>query len=181
MSAVKTAINSGDPSGLRQALAIDPASANTLVVWGERNHLQTHPLHYICDKAFDNTIAYSVALALAEVLIEAGANVNDQAPNRETPLLGAASLNAEDIGIRLLEAGANPNAIGIGGETALHWAAHQGLYRLVERLLAAGADTTIKDKRYDGTPLDWAHHGRATPSIGGTSGHTEAIALLQKR
>lgn len=180
MSAVKTAIDSGDPSGLREALVTDPASANALIVWGDRNHLQTHPLHYICDKAFDNTIVYPVALALAEVLIEAGANVNDHAPNRETPLLGAASLNAEDIGIRLLEAGANPNAIGIGGETALHWAAHQGLYRLLERLLAAGADTRIKDKRFDGTPLDWAKHGQATPSIGGTSGHNEVIALLRQ-
>ena len=181
MTDVKTAIDGGDPSALRETLTANPASANTLVLWGERDHLRTHPLHYVCDKAFDSTITYPLALALVEVLLQAGADCNDQASNRETPLLGAASLNAEDVGIRLLDAGANPNAIGISGETALHWAAHQGLYRLVDRLLKAGADINIKDKRYDGTPLLWAEHGRDNPSIGGKSGHDKVIALLQRQ
>lgn len=49
---------------------------------------------------------------------------------RETALIGAASLGAEDVGLRLLDAGAQPELLGIFGETALHWAA---------MLVAAGA------------------------------------------
>src|SRR6188768_3103044 len=72
MSDVKAAIDGGDPSALRETLTANPASANTLVVWGERDHLRTHPLHYVCDKAFDSTITYPIALALVEVLLQAG-------------------------------------------------------------------------------------------------------------
>jgi ankyrin repeat protein len=176
---IKSAIDTGDHRALGRALAEDKARADTLIVWGKRDELRTHPLHYVCDKLFDATLDAETALALVEILLEAGANVNGDASNRETPLIGAASLNAEEIGILLLHAGASPNSIGSGGETALHWAAHQGLHRLVARLLAAGADVNLKDKRFNGTPLDWAEHGKATPAVGGTKGHDEVIALLR--
>lgn len=179
-SAVKITIDTGNLSALRQALAEHPTGADTPIAWGERDKNRTHPLHYVSDKVFTGALTISTALALVEVLLEAGANVNGNPSDNETPLLGAASLNAEDIGIRLLEAGANPNATGTGGETALHWAAHQGLHRLVARLLEAGADITIKDKRYNATPLEWAEHGRDNPSIGGSSGHDKVIALLAR-
>jgi ankyrin repeat protein len=46
---------------------------------------------------------------VAEALIEAGADLNFQKDGKgDTPLIGAASLGAEDVGIRLLDAGANP-------------------------------------------------------------------------
>ena len=64
---------------------------------------------------------------MADALIEAGADLNFQKDGKgDTPLIGAASLGAEDVGIRLLDAGANPLLRGLFGETALHWAAMLG-------------------------------------------------------
>lgn len=42
--------------------------------------------------------------------------------------------------------------------TALHTAAGQGHRAVVELLLASGADPSIKDARYQSTPLGWATH-----------------------
>ena len=50
-------------------------------------------------------------------------------------------------------------------ETALHAAVANGDAQLVVQLLAWGADPTIRDTRFDATPLGWARHG----------GHTELI------
>jgi hypothetical protein len=43
-------------------------------------------------------------------------------------------------------------------ETALHRAAGNGDVDLTRALLALGADPALRDKRFDGTPLDWARH-----------------------
>lgn len=43
-------------------------------------------------------------------------------------------------------------------ETALHHSAGTGNVDLTRRLLALGADPTIRDRRFDATPLDWANH-----------------------
>lgn len=43
-------------------------------------------------------------------------------------------------------------------ETALHVAAGDGAVALVRELLALGADPTVRDARFDATPLDWARH-----------------------
>ena len=53
-------------------------------------------------------------------------------------------------------------------ETALHAAVSNGDADLVLQLLAAGADPTIRDSRFDATPLGWARHG----------GHIELIEVL---
>ena len=75
----------------------------------------------------------------------------------ETPLIGAASLGAEEVGLRLLEAGANPEVRGLFGETGLHWAALLGEDRLAERLIE-GADLNLKAEKYKSSPFD----GRST-------------------
>ena len=53
-------------------------------------------------------------------------------------------------------------------ETALHAAVSNGDRELVDLLLGAGADPTIRDTRFDATPLGWAQHG----------GHAELIEVL---
>ena len=53
-------------------------------------------------------------------------------------------------------------------ETALHAAVSNADAELVLQLLAAGADPTIRDSRFDATPLGWARHG----------GHTDLIEVL---
>lgn len=44
-------------------------------------------------------------------------------------------------------------------ETALHVAASNGNLELARLLLENGADPTIRDKRFDATPREWAEHG----------------------
>lgn len=43
-------------------------------------------------------------------------------------------------------------------QTPLHTAVECGDIRLVRQLLDLGADLNLRDHRFDGTPLDWAHH-----------------------
>ncbi|GAA4460048.1 ankyrin repeat domain-containing protein [Phytohabitans houttuyneae] len=43
-------------------------------------------------------------------------------------------------------------------ETALHQSAVHGNVELTRRLLALGADPSLRDRRFDATPLDWARH-----------------------
>ena len=112
---------------------------------------------------FNGTLEKGKELPLVEALIEAGADLNFQREREDgkkgdTPLIGAASLGAEDVGIRLLDAGAKPDLRGLFGETALHWAALLGEDRLVARLIE-GSDLNLKDEKYKSPPLGWAIHG----------------------
>jgi ankyrin repeat protein len=132
--------------------------------------------------------------ALAEVLLDAGANPNDgeslyhstEHPDLECVRLllkrGASipganalkhMLDREDIaGVRLLlSAGADPNEVNDHGETALHWAVWRGRStEIVTRLLDHGA--AIDAKRKD---------GRTAYALAAQSGQSEIAALLAAR
>ena len=141
---VKTAIETGDAQALRQLLADVPARADELIRWGKDCHIATHPLHYISDMLFENTLQKGKELPLLEVLIQAGANLDFQRNGEgDTPLIGAASLGAEEVGLRLLSAGAKPGLRGLFGETALHWAALLGEDRLAGRLIGMRLSTSL--------------------------------------
>jgi ankyrin repeat protein len=65
----------------------------------------------------------------------------------------------------LLDHGFDVNALGRSDipsdqpwESALHVAASRGDRPLAELLLARGADRTVRDRRFDATPQDWAEH-----------------------
>src|SRR5260370_33814241 len=91
-------------------------------------------------------------LPLVEALIQAGADLNfNQDGKSETPLIGAASLGAEDVGLRLLDAGARPDLRGLFGETALHWAALLGEDRLAAKFVP-GSDLDLKDEKQRSPP-----------------------------
>ncbi len=175
---VKRAIQTGDVLALRQLLAENPARANELIKWGTTREIRTHPLHFISDMLFDGTLERGKEIPLVVALLEACSDCNYQAANGETPLIGAASLSAEDVGLRLLDAGARPDLRGGFKETALHWAANLGLTRLVTRLIEAGADLNLKDERYGSPPVGWAIHGRFNSPPGKHGDHAEVIALL---
>src|SRR5581483_10146001 len=95
----------------------------------------------------------------------------------ETALIGAASLGAEDVGIRLVLAGARPEIRGMFGETALHWASMLGEDRLVARLIP-GSDLNLKDTKYNSPPLGWAIHGWCNPPAGNQGRQIEIVAQL---
>jgi ankyrin repeat protein len=174
---VKTAIETGDAGALRVLLAEDAARANELIRWGKDCHITTHPLHYVSDMLFGGVLPKGKELPLVDALIAAGADIDFQNKGKDTPLIGAASLGAEDVGLRLLEAGARANVRGGFGETALHWAALLGEDRLAARLIES-SDVNLKDDRYHSTPLGWAIHGQDNPPAGNHGRQREVIALL---
>lgn len=73
---VRTSIRSGDANELRRILAQDPALANALIPWGNNDCVRTHPLHYVSDMLFDNTLERGKELPLIDVLLEGGAHVD---------------------------------------------------------------------------------------------------------
>jgi hypothetical protein len=175
---VKTAIQRGDAETLLLLLAEDASRANALVRWGTNDCVLTHPLHYVSDMLFDGTLKKGEELPLVEALIQAGADLDFQRNGKsDTPLIGAASLAAEEVGLRLLDAGARAELRGIFGETALHWAALLGEDRLARRLIE-GSDLNLKDEKYNSPPLGWAIHGCYNPPAGNQGKQREVVALL---
>ncbi len=175
---VKTAIEAGDAAALRRLLADVPARADELIRWGKDCRIATHPLHYVSDMRFEGRLQSGKELPLVEALIQAGADVDFQRNGEgDTPLIGAASLGAEEVGLRLLNAGAKPGLRGLFGETALHWAALLGEDRLAGRLIES-VDPNLKDKKYKSSSLGWAVHGWCNPPAGNHGRQLEVVRLL---
>lgn len=86
----------------------------------------------------------------ARLLVEAGANVNEELPNGMTALVEAAHSGHQAVAMVLLDKGADPNAREVG-YTALHAAVLRGSLDLVQALLAHGADPNLRITK--GTPV----------------------------
>ena len=178
---VKEAICRGDAVALRRLLAADASLADALIRWGKGDSLLTHPLHFVSDMLFEGVLARGLELPLVDALIEAGADLDFKRIEKcDTPLIGAASLGAEEVGLRLLDAGARPGVTGIFGETALHWAALLGLDKLAPRLIErSGLDLLdLKDTEYNSPPLGWAVHGRFNAPAGNKGRQAEVAGML---
>jgi len=92
----------------------------------------------------------------ARVLINGGANVNEEHPTlHRSLLLHAASLGRAEIVASLIRGGAHPTSTNSSGATALHLAIMGMHLDTVRTLLALGADPKARDKR-GLTPLMWA-------------------------
>jgi ankyrin repeat protein len=91
----------------------------------------------------------------------------------EQALVFASLCGQVDVVRLLLDRGINIDATPTGSHwtaTALHAAAGQGQRDVVELLVERGADASIKDVRYQSTPLGWAEH----------MGRDEVVALLSE-
>jgi ankyrin repeat protein len=86
----------------------------------------------------------------AKLLLDAGADVNDTAPDGNSALVIAAHSGHGILAKLLLDRGANPNA-SASGYTALHTAVLTGDVDLVNALIAHGADLNARLTR--GTPV----------------------------
>ena len=80
-------------------------------------------------------------------LIQAGLNVNAQAPDGDTPLLIAVQQRDLRKMRLLIDAGAQVNAADARGYTALMYAAMADKLEIARELLARGADINAKDKK----------------------------------
>ncbi len=107
-------------------------------------------------------------LAIADLLIRAGARVDAANDLGSTPLhLACVNRSAAMVG-RLLEAKANPNAKLLNGETVLMTCARTGDAKAVKMLLVHGADAKAKEHEHDQTALMWA----------AAEVHPDVVALL---
>src|SRR5437867_5800875 len=95
-------------------------------------------------------------LAIADLLIRAGARANVADDLGTTPLHVACTNRSGSMVERLLGADANPNATLLSGETALMTCARAGEVRAVKALLAHGADVNAKEHEHHQTALMWA-------------------------
>ncbi|MBX2837965.1 MAG: ankyrin repeat domain-containing protein [Gammaproteobacteria bacterium] len=155
------AINEGCVDDAQSLLAADPALAKTLILWGEHRKNKTEPLHFVSDAVFNHGLNESLSAELAELLISFGADLNGQNP-QEPPLIGAASLGAQAVGLTLVNHGANIHVAGLFGATPLHWAAYTGLSQLARALVEKGAEFELKCTEFESTPLFWAVQGYST-------------------
>lgn len=142
-------LDSRDVDRLGVLLAKDPALAVD-----EMKHWCDHPkgaapLNYVAMLQFDTSAnlwrEVTGTAELARALIAAGAPVNGQPGDSETPLMTAASYGDADVAQVLIEAGADleataaPDAGGVPGGTALAHAAVFGNTAVVDVLVGAGA------------------------------------------
>ena len=145
-------LNGRDLGRMRALLAEDPSlSAEPLDHWCD--HHGAPPLSYMAMLRFD-----SARLGLprdlpgtgevARALIAAGAPVDGQPGDRETPLITAASYGDAEVAKVLIEAGADvdarsaPDSGGVPGGSALLHAAVFGMTEVLDLLVEAGAKVT---------------------------------------
>ena len=180
--AIRIAIEAADVDGLRAQVVRDPALADADVTWGEGGKNVVPPLHFVCDAVFRGLATQDQALAMADVLLNAGVDPErPYAKSGDSFLIAAASLGAESVGLRLVEDGVDITRRGLFGATALHWAAMMGLDRLSRALVECGAELELVDTRYDCTPLQWALHGWQQGTGGQRDRIPRVVSLLVSR
>jgi ankyrin repeat protein len=111
--------------------------------------------------------AFDGNLDAVNALLAAGANIEAETANKDTPLILAATKGHTAIVERLLAAGANKDVQNNNKDTPLTITAFKGYTAIVERLLAAGANKDPQNINKD-TPLIFA----------ASSGHTVIVERL---
>lgn len=180
MTGIKRLIRQKDYKGLRETLAANPSLANEGIPFDEHNKVLAHPLQRICDGVFAGDYTDREAKEMAEIFLEYGAEVNGFGleEKKDTPLIAAASLSADEVGILYIERGANINHAGCHGGTALHWAAWCGRDMLVKRLIAEKAEINKPCIDFKSTPLLWAVHGFKSCGRKNLQQYAECIRML---
>lgn len=143
-------LTSRDLSRLHRLLAERPELAQVKMEhW--RDHEQASPLGYMAMLRFDHERLglpreLPGTAAIAQELIDAGASVDGDPGDPETPLITAASYGEADVAKVLIDAGADVNATsasdsgGVPSGTALLHAAVFGMTDVLDLLVEAGAE-----------------------------------------
>lgn len=135
---VRAAVDAGDVDALRGLVRERPALVTALVAAPDIQ--PTSPLTYVGMARFYGYARHDRTGALARVLLDAGADKDDEAKNG-APLYCAASHGDADVVRALLEAGADVELTDgeTPSETALRAAAAFGWPEIVDLLVAHGA------------------------------------------
>jgi ankyrin repeat protein len=177
MTEIVKLIASLDFAGLRDLLNRQPNVANDGILFDEKNPTVAHPLHRICDGVFHGIYSDDQSVELARIFLEHGSKIDGYGvPLRDTPLVAACSLHADNLALLYIEKGANIHHPGTNGGTPLHWAAWTGRQKVVDKLIKAGADIHKRCVEFNSTPLLWAVHGYK--STAANSGQVECVKLL---
>ncbi len=136
LEAVRASVDAGDVDALRQALRDDPTLVTALVSAPDIE--PTSPLTYVGMARSYGYARHERTGELARVLLDAGADKDDEAKNG-SPLICAASHGDADVVGALLQAGADVELTDNPPETALRLAAAFGYPEVVDLLVAAGA------------------------------------------
>ena len=139
---LRKAIDAGEVQALRKLLEKDPALARQTIVWGQNCSIgPCQPLSYVAQARFNGFVQHDNAGDVARVLVAAGAPINGETADRETPLITAASYDEAEVARVLIEAGVDLEATGyaVPEGTALSHAIEFGAPEIVDLLVAAGA------------------------------------------
>jgi hypothetical protein len=179
-STIKRLIDNKVYEGLRQALSQNPDLANQGIPYDDVNTTLGHPLHRICDGVFSGKYTDEEAVKIAKIFLEFGANIDGSKllENKDTPLIAASSLHADQVAILYIESGANINHAGCHGGTALHWAAWCGRFAVVEKLIQQGAGINKRCMDFNATPLFWAIHGLKSDDKNNIRDYLECVKIL---
>lgn len=183
-SHVKKFVEDKDYDKLDQLLGGNPNLANEgiTIPYDFFCRTKAHPLHRICDGVSAGKMTDDEAVRLAKIFLDNGSDINgDKKKGGGTPLLAAASLRAEQVGIFYIEHGADVHyTYKNDGASALHWAAFCGLDKLVDRLIAAHAAMDEPDREYSSTPLGWTLHALMTNDQSAIHNQLTVIKTLLK-
>jgi hypothetical protein len=159
-------LNSRDLSRLAELLTARPELArSSMEHWCD--HKRVLPLSYIAMLRFDHgRLRLPRHLpgtgAVARALLDAGAPVDGDPGDSETPLITAASYGDAEVARVLIEAGANleaksaPNSGGVPDSTALLHAAVFGMTDVLDLLVQAGAQVhSIEEAAAAGDITGW--------------------------
>jgi ankyrin repeat protein len=121
---------------------------------GKNGYYTNTPLHLAAERGY---------VAVAEVLIKAGANVNEKTTDKYgyTPLHSAVRNGETAVAELLIKSGANLNAKNNNEDTPLHIAAWRRETAVAELLIKSGANLNAKNNNED-TPLHIAAWRRET-------------------
>jgi uncharacterized protein len=177
-------ISSNSRLQIRKLLADRPGLANAGVPCNDKFFSKKgHPLHRICDAVFLKKITDEQAIEIAKIFLESGADIDGYKSrgDNNTPLIAAASLHAEKLGVFYINQGADIfYSDKNDGATALHWAAFCGRDRLVDELIKKGANINQTDLSFNSTPTGWAIHALTSGGSDNLYHQRECIKLLLK-